>query len=88
VVLDDAPAHRPRRRPLLRGYVANGRWPAWFDPTTFELEPEPLGPFPQSLRLTEAGDVQRDATPGGICGNFMHPRPREAMPSAARASIG
>ena len=44
-------------RGRLRGYVANTHWPAWFDPTLLELEPEPFGPFPQSLRLTEAGDV-------------------------------
>jgi N-acyl homoserine lactone hydrolase len=41
----------------LRGYVANKRWPAWFRPTVLELAPESYGPFPQSLRLTEAGDV-------------------------------
>jgi N-acyl homoserine lactone hydrolase len=45
------------RRGRLRGYVANTHWPAWFDPTLVELRPEPFGPFPQSLRLTEAGDV-------------------------------
>jgi len=44
-------------RGRLRGYVANKHWPAGFRPTMLELEPEPLGPFPQSLRLTEAGDV-------------------------------
>ena len=27
------------------------------DPTTIELEAAPVGPFPQSLRLTKAGDV-------------------------------
>jgi glyoxylase-like metal-dependent hydrolase (beta-lactamase superfamily II) len=47
----------PGRRGRLRGYVANTHWPAWFDPTVVELEPEAYGPFPQSLRLTEAGDV-------------------------------
>jgi len=40
----------------LRGYPSN-RWPAWFDPTPLDLEPEPFGPFPQSLQLTNAGDV-------------------------------
>ncbi|HMB17961.1 MAG TPA: N-acyl homoserine lactonase family protein [Gaiellaceae bacterium] len=41
----------------VRGYVANKHWPTWFRPTTIELEPEPLGPFPESLSLTKAGDV-------------------------------
>jgi N-acyl homoserine lactone hydrolase len=41
----------------VRGYVANRQWPIWFDPTLLELEPEPFGPFPGNLRLTEAGDV-------------------------------
>jgi N-acyl homoserine lactone hydrolase len=44
-------------RGRLRGYVANTHWPTWFRPTLLELEPEPLGPFPQSLRLTDAGDI-------------------------------
>ena len=44
-------------RGRLRGYVANKRWPDWFDPTVVDLEPTRFGPFPQSLRLTEAGDV-------------------------------
>ena len=47
----------------LRGYP-NMRWPAWFDPTPVELEPEPLGPFPQSKRLTKAGDVALVPLPG------------------------
>ena len=41
----------------VRGYVANKHWPTWFRPTTIELEPEPLGLFPESLSLTKAGDV-------------------------------
>jgi glyoxylase-like metal-dependent hydrolase (beta-lactamase superfamily II) len=51
-------------RGRLRGYVANKHWPAWFEPTVLELEPEPFGPFPQSLRLTEAGDVMLVPVPG------------------------
>ena len=47
----------------VRGYP-NARWPAWFDPTPLELMPEPLGPFPESLRLTEAGDVTVVPLPG------------------------
>jgi glyoxylase-like metal-dependent hydrolase (beta-lactamase superfamily II) len=51
-------------RGRLRGYVANKRWPAWLKPTAIELEPEPVGPFPQSLRLTSSGDVTLVPVPG------------------------
>jgi glyoxylase-like metal-dependent hydrolase (beta-lactamase superfamily II) len=54
----------------LRGYVANKHWPAWFEPTLLELEPEPFGPFPQSLRLTEAGDVTLVPVPGHTPGQI------------------
>jgi glyoxylase-like metal-dependent hydrolase (beta-lactamase superfamily II) len=57
-------------RGRLRGYVANTHWPAWFKPTVLELEPEPLGPFPQSLRLTEAGDVTVVPVPGHTPGQI------------------
>jgi N-acyl homoserine lactone hydrolase len=54
----------------LRGYVANKHWPAWFNPTVIELDPEPFGPFPQSLRLTEAGDVTLVPVPGHTPGQI------------------
>jgi N-acyl homoserine lactone hydrolase len=57
-------------RGRLRGYVANKRWPAWFAPTALELEPEPNGPFPESLRLTEAGDVILVPVPGHTPGQI------------------
>lgn len=57
-------------RGRLRGYVANKRWPAWFDPTVLELEAEPFGPFPQSRRLTEAGDVVLVPLPGHTPGQI------------------
>jgi N-acyl homoserine lactone hydrolase len=57
-------------RGRLRGYVANKQWPAWFKPTLLELEPEPFGPFPQSLRLTEAGDVVLVPLPGHTPGHI------------------
>jgi N-acyl homoserine lactone hydrolase len=47
----------------LRGYP-NTRWPASFDPTPLDLKPEPVGPFPESLRLTKAGDVTLVPVPG------------------------
>jgi glyoxylase-like metal-dependent hydrolase (beta-lactamase superfamily II) len=57
-------------RGRLRGYVANKHWPAWFRPTMVELEPEPFGPFPQSLRLTETGDVTLVPIPGHTPGQI------------------
>jgi glyoxylase-like metal-dependent hydrolase (beta-lactamase superfamily II) len=58
------------RRGRLRGYVANTHWPARFDPTLVELAPEPYGPFPQSRRLTEAGDVTLVSLPGHTPGQI------------------
>ena len=57
-------------RGRLRGYVANQQWPAWFDPTVIELERQPFGPFPQSLRLTKAGDVTLVPVPGHTPGQI------------------
>ena len=57
-------------RGRLRGYVANTHWPAWFDPTIVALRREPLGPFPQSLRLTKAGDVTLVPGPGHTPGQI------------------
>ncbi len=47
-----------------RGYVANTHWPSSFEPSVLGLDPEPLGPFPESLRLTESGDVTIVPLPG------------------------
>jgi N-acyl homoserine lactone hydrolase len=57
-------------RGRLRGYVANERWPTWFDPTPLDLEDDPFGPFPRSLRLTEAGDVTLVPVPGHTPGQI------------------
>lgn len=53
----------------LRGFLPN-RWPAWFAPRLVDFDPEPLGPFPQSLALTEAGDVHLVPTPGHTDGHL------------------
>ena len=50
-------------RGRLRGYV-NKPWPTWFDPIAIDLPSVPLGPFPESLALTEAGDVTLVPIPG------------------------
>jgi N-acyl homoserine lactone hydrolase len=57
-------------RGRVRGYVANQHWPTWLDPTLLELEPEPLGPFPERLRLTKAGDVTLVPVPGHTPGQI------------------
>jgi glyoxylase-like metal-dependent hydrolase (beta-lactamase superfamily II) len=33
-------------------------WPASFDPTVYDLDPEPVGPFPASKSVTASGDVR------------------------------
>jgi len=53
----------------LRGYP-NKRWPAWFEPIPIDLEPQPFGPFPESLRLTDAGDVTIVPLPGHSPGHL------------------
>ena len=57
-------------RGRMRGYVANTHWPDWFRPTMIELDPEPFGPFPESLRLTKAGDVTLVPIPGHTPGQI------------------
>jgi N-acyl homoserine lactone hydrolase len=52
----------------LRGFLPH-RWPSWFSPRRFELDHEPFGPFPQSLRVTEAGDLTIVATHGHTKGH-------------------
>ena len=47
----------------VRGFLPR-RWPRWFSPRLFDFERESLGPFPQSLRVTEAGDLAIVPTPG------------------------
>jgi N-acyl homoserine lactone hydrolase len=51
-----------------RGFLPH-RWPNWFSPRQLELDEEPFGPFPQSLRVTAAGDVVVVATPGHTKGH-------------------
>jgi glyoxylase-like metal-dependent hydrolase (beta-lactamase superfamily II) len=52
----------------LRGFLPN-RWPDWFDPTTYDPTTEPFGPFPESMPVTEAGDVRIVPTPGHTPGH-------------------
>jgi glyoxylase-like metal-dependent hydrolase (beta-lactamase superfamily II) len=54
---------------LLRGFLPN-RWPRWFDPTLVDMQPEPVGPFPGSYPVTQAGDVRFVPTPGHTAGHL------------------
>lgn len=45
-------------------------WPSSFDPTIYELDPEPYGPFPESKALTESGDVRLVPIPGHTIGQI------------------
>jgi glyoxylase-like metal-dependent hydrolase (beta-lactamase superfamily II) len=53
----------------LRGYLSN-HWPVWFAPRLIQYRPEPVGPFPESYALTEAGDVFLVPTPGHTAGHL------------------
>jgi N-acyl homoserine lactone hydrolase len=52
----------------IRGFLPQ-HWPPWFSPRLYDFEERPLGPFPGSLRLTEAGDVRVVATHGHTKGH-------------------
>jgi N-acyl homoserine lactone hydrolase len=52
----------------VRGFLPH-RWPDWLRPRLFEPEDKPFGPFPQSLDLTDAGDVTIVATAGHTKGH-------------------
>ena len=60
---------RPGSMGRLRGYV-NNRFPDWFAPTAVEFADAPIGPFPTSLPLTEAGDVHLVPVPGHTPGQL------------------
>lgn len=53
----------------LRGYLPN-RWPTWFAPRLIDFPARPLGPFPSSYPVTQAGDVMLVPTPGHTAGHL------------------
>jgi len=53
----------------LRGYLPN-RWPGWFQPHLVDFQPDPVGPFPESYPLTQAGDLCLVPTPGHSPGHL------------------
>ena len=53
----------------MRGYL-NNRFPGWFDPRPIDFFGQPAGPFPESVALTEAGDVRLVPVPGHTSGQL------------------
>jgi glyoxylase-like metal-dependent hydrolase (beta-lactamase superfamily II) len=63
------------------------RWPA-FEPVTFDLDPEPYGPFPKSKAITASGDVRLVPIPGhafGQVGVVVETEPARLLFSADHA---
>ena len=52
----------------LLGYLPN-RWPEWFSPESVAFRPESFGPFEQSSKVTQSGDVVIVPTPGHTPGH-------------------
>jgi N-acyl homoserine lactone hydrolase len=52
----------------IRGFLPD-RWPDWFSPRLIDLESAPFGPFSESLKLTDAGDVVIVGTAGHTPGH-------------------
>jgi glyoxylase-like metal-dependent hydrolase (beta-lactamase superfamily II) len=50
-------------RGMLRGFLPH-RLPSWLSPTLIDLSNEGYGPFPKSLKMTEAGDIVLVPTSG------------------------
>ena len=53
----------------MRGFLPH-RWPQWFRPRKIDFPSTAFGSFPQSLDLTEAGDVHLVSTPGHTLGHL------------------
>lgn len=53
----------------LNGFLPH-RWPDWFAPRLVDFTPAPVGPFPRSFTLTQAGDVHLVPTPGHTGGHM------------------
>jgi N-acyl homoserine lactone hydrolase len=64
-ILVNRPDYETATGPLgwLLGYLPRN-WPGWWKPEYIRWEPEPLGPFAQSMKLTRRGDVIVIPTPG------------------------
>ncbi|MGH2989624.1 MAG: N-acyl homoserine lactonase family protein [Solirubrobacterales bacterium] len=45
-------------------------WPSRFEPTLYDLDPDPHGPFPVSKTVTESGDIRLVPIPGHTIGQI------------------
>jgi N-acyl homoserine lactone hydrolase len=52
----------------ISGYLVQ-RWPAWFKPRLIDFDRAPVGPFPESFAVTQAGDVLLVSTTGHSIGH-------------------
>ena len=52
----------------VQGYIPH-RWPKWWNPVPIRFAPGQVGPFQQSMPLTERGDVLVVSTPGHTPGH-------------------
>jgi N-acyl homoserine lactone hydrolase len=69
VVAADELAAARGLRGRLRGYLPQ-MWPRWLAPRTITFRSDPVGDFPASHPLTEAGDVVLVPTPGHTHGHL------------------
>src|SRR3954453_10912271 len=69
VVAADELAAARGLRGRLRGYLPQ-MWPHWLTPRTITFRNDPVGDFPASYSLTEAGDVVLVPTPGHTHGHL------------------
>jgi N-acyl homoserine lactone hydrolase len=67
-VLVHRPEHEFAQKFMGRWRYQPRLWPSWFEPSLYDLDPEPYGPFPKSKSLTESGDVRLVAIPGHSIG--------------------
>ena len=63
-VLVHRPEHAFAEDRAGRGRYRPSTWPRDFHPTLYDLDPEPFGPFAESRRVTERGDVRIVPVPG------------------------
>lgn len=52
----------------MRGFLPQ-HWPQWFSPQLIDYQPEPHGSFPETVTLTNVGDVHLVPTPGHTVGH-------------------
>jgi N-acyl homoserine lactone hydrolase len=67
-ILVHRPEHRFAQKFMGRWRYRPKLWPSWLDPRLYDLDAEPYGPFAESKRLTEDGEVRLVPIPGHSIG--------------------